>query len=157
MKIWNLVFIMLITSLAGCTTMKTSRENSWAKTEHESAKVIVFRKSEWASKSVEAGFGSQSNYVVALKPMEYAVLSIPEGDHEFRIGSPQSVASNLSVSLSQSETACIRVKANVTPIVLAVTIPILYWAIPSFTGEIVTCPTAIELEEYKQVITEIRS
>jgi hypothetical protein len=151
MRVIQSTFILLIILTTGCTTMKTSPETSWRKIDKETAKVIVLRGSGWMSGKVEAGFGSQSNYVVALSPMEYAVLSIPVGDHNFRVGSPQSVSSNISVSLSQTETTCIMVKANAVPMLLAFTIPILVWASPTFTGKEIDCPGAGELESYNLV------
>ncbi len=152
MNFLRALIIPAVLSVVGCTTIDTNSNFSWGENTHESAKVIVLRGDKWVSNMVEAGFGNQSEYVVALKTMEYAELSIPIGIRKARIGSPQTVSSSVNLSLSPSATTCIMIDANVSPMVLAVTIPILYWVFPSFSAEIITCPSAVELAKYKRVL-----
>lgn len=149
MKI-NIFILLAFITLAGCTPVKTSQETAWLKKGQEMAEVLVFRGNEKTNSGVEAGIGSQNNYVVALKPQEYTVLTIPAGEHNLKIGSGGAASYDIHVSLSNSETTCIQVKGNAAQ-AAAVLLPILVAAIPSFTAEKVSCPTNEQLENYKRV------
>ena len=150
MKIRLFILLITVIALSGCTTVTTSEEESWIDNGQDMAEVLVFRGNERTNSIVEAGIGSQSNYVVALNVLEYTVLSIPVGDHTLRVGGGSATSFDIEVSLSQSETTCIQVKGNATQAV-AVLVPILVAAIPGFIAEIVSCPSAEQLRQFKKV------
>lgn len=150
MKIKEFLLYTFFVGLGGCTTVKTSQEAAWLDEGQAMAEVLVFRGNEKSNRGVEAGVGSQNNYVVALKPQEYALLRIPVGEQDLKVGSGGSASHHIRVSLSKSELTGIQVKGNAAQ-AAAVLIPILVAAVPSFTAEQVGCLTDEQLKAYKKV------
>lgn len=145
----NAVVAALTLSLSACASL--SQEPSWSAPENNDSRVLIYRVSGSHSSAVNAYFGTQEHYVVGIRPNQYSVVTVPSGEHSFRVGSgSSSSAVTINATLTPDETLCLKVKSNPAQWIGAI-IPLLAIGIPTFNSEIVECPDQEELSEFALV------
>lgn len=142
-----LIFSLLLTTV-GCASI--SKEESWSESVDTPSELLVFRVSGSHSKAMAAYFGSDKNYVVALKEETYSILEVPLTVSNFRVMGQGSTSSSIRLDLEPEKRTCLKLESNPAQWA-AIAIPILLAAIPAFKSEEVECPNEEFFAKYTLV------
>ncbi len=148
----RIIIIALITLIGGCASIH--QEPRWSSSNDSVTELIVFRDAGGVNRGMAAYFGSEDNYVLAVKTKEYSKLEIPSGKHTFKIMGNGATSSKFELTLEENEVHCIRISGNPGQFV-AVVVPTLLAVIPSFTATEVGCPSNDYFDKYSQITAKL--
>ena len=134
--------------LVGCASI--SKEPEWSNTGASPAEILIYRDDDGLNENAPAFFGSSMNYVFEIKGKEYAHLTLPSGDNEFKVRGYADASSSLKVNLSPGVLTCLQIDVN-HALWFAVPLPILFAVIPGYFVNEVTCPNEGHFSTHNRV------
>lgn len=141
---------MVCVALSGCMSMPV--ESLKKPAPEKAAELLIFRTSSFFAGGVTAAIGIKNTAFVHLDNKEYAVVQLPEGDHEIFVRARSAQPNVIPTKLQAGQKTCMRIRADAADTISNMRIPSgLLRNGYSFIPFIIECPDETVLKSYKLI------